>query len=331
MKKAGMRSRRRRRAALSAAAAAGVAASAWTVWQRVISMTTLPMFARLVGEIAAAEPGMSIYDPSAGAGMLLRAARIAAHEQGATRAGSVQLFGQELDPLAIAVARTAFARSDDPVTLVRGDTLRAPAFVDGGRVRQFDVVVANPVWEQSVGRELYMSDPYDRFAHGIPPVESADWGWVQHCLASTTEEGRVAMVIDTGALHQRRDVSAEEDAEAAIRRSILESGVVEAVVWCVPDSPYLPVRWLDARLSRALAQSAIVVMNRMPRTPGQVLMIDAATIFRHSGLHPVATIDAIVNAYRRGAEGIGVVRTDVEALIAQGCDLRPAPNLQTAA
>jgi type I restriction enzyme M protein len=61
-----------------------------------------------------------------------------------------------------------------------GDTMRNPRFADGGGLKQFDKVTANPMWNQKFPPEVFESDPYDRFLFGIPPSNSSsDWGWIQ--------------------------------------------------------------------------------------------------------------------------------------------------------
>jgi len=82
-----------------------------------------------------------------------------------------------------------------------GDTMRNPAFKDkAGKLQQFDLVTANPMWNQNFPTKLYENDPYERFIYGIPPESSADWSWLQHMLASLNDRGRMAVVLDTGAV-----------------------------------------------------------------------------------------------------------------------------------
>ena len=79
-----------------------------------------------------------------------------------------------------------------------GDTMRRPAFSTEGRLRRFDLVAANPMWNQKFPTEFYEHDPYERFGFGVPPGSSADWGWIQHIHESLKENGRMAVVLDTG-------------------------------------------------------------------------------------------------------------------------------------
>jgi type I restriction enzyme M protein len=77
---------------------------------------------------------------------------------------------------------------DMEAEIALGDTMRRPAFTtDEGRLRRFDMVAANPMCNQDFPSEVYEYDPYERFTAGVPPNSSADWGWVQHMVA--TAEG----------------------------------------------------------------------------------------------------------------------------------------------
>ncbi|MCM8808478.1 MAG: SAM-dependent methyltransferase, partial [Candidatus Omnitrophica bacterium] len=62
-----------------------------------------------------------------------------------------------------------------------------------------------------------------RYQFGFPTKQSADWAWIQHMLASANENGKVAVVIDTGAVSRGRR-------EKAIRQKILERDLFECVI-----------------------------------------------------------------------------------------------------
>lgn len=311
------------------AAAATVALS--YVWQRSISMTTLPMFADLVAALARPAPGMDIYDPAAGTGMLLAAAD--RHAQRSSVSGQEastalpRLFGQELDPLSYSIGRLHFALRGLDVRYVRGDTLRQPAFVDGESVQQFDCVVANPVWEQAVPSEVFSSDPYRRFVHGVPPRDCADWGWLQHGLASLSERGRMAAVIDAGALH-RSSRNPHGPSEREIRESCLRADLIEAVVWCGHGHRYTGNRIIDGVAAPRLAQSGVIVASRAKEHPGEVLMIDPARLVQADVARPRNVLAEVIALHDSWSELSGVsARVDVESVINMESDLRPSSYL----
>ncbi|MEN3010813.1 MAG: class I SAM-dependent DNA methyltransferase, partial [Candidatus Bipolaricaulaceae bacterium] len=165
----------------------------------------------LMARLLEPEPGMTVYDPACGSGGLLIKChlrlleRFGKQENGRlklpTDVAPLRAFGQEINPTTFAIARMNAVIHDIQADIRIGDTMRQPAFKDQqGRLQTFDLVVANPMWNQKFPQELYENDPYDRFRYGAPPSSSADWGWLQHMLASLNERGRMAVVLDTGAV-----------------------------------------------------------------------------------------------------------------------------------
>ncbi len=46
---------------------------------------------------------------------------------------------------------------------------------------RYDIVVANPMWNQPFSTEVFADDPFDRFtkAGGVTSGKG-DWAWLQH-------------------------------------------------------------------------------------------------------------------------------------------------------
>src|SRR5205823_5068691 len=108
---------------------------------------------------------------------------------------------------------------DMDAEIALGDTMRRPAFVSStGGLRTFDIVTANPMWNQDFPDDMYRGDTTGRFDFGIPPSSSADWGWVQHMAASLKPNGRMAVVLDTGAV-SRGSGSTGSNRERDIRKA----------------------------------------------------------------------------------------------------------------
>lgn len=85
-----------------------------------------------------------------------------------------------------------------------GDTMRGPRFTtDDGGLRRFDIVTANPMWNQDFPQSTCEADPYERFEWGASPSSTADWGWVQHMFRSLKDGGRMAVVLDSGAVSEK--------------------------------------------------------------------------------------------------------------------------------
>ena len=115
-----------------------------------------------------------------------------------------------------------------------GDTFKNPKFRDKrGKLRTFDRVVANPMWNQDWFTEAdYDADELDRFPSGagFPGKSSADWGWTQHILASLKPEGRAAVVWDTGAA-SRGSGNAGTNKEKTVRQWFVDQDLVESVLY----------------------------------------------------------------------------------------------------
>src|SRR4029077_9608422 len=82
----------------------------------------------------------------------------------------LRLFGQEINPSTFAIARMNAVLHEMEADIKIGDTMHRPAFTGGdGRLQQFDIVTANPMWNQKFPPATYENDPYERFGRGVPP------------------------------------------------------------------------------------------------------------------------------------------------------------------
>jgi type I restriction enzyme M protein len=160
-------------------------------------------------------PGMDIYDPCCGSAGLLIKCRLIHDEK-----------------LRVAGKKNAAPIHDMEGEIQIGDTFRKPKFRQGNRLQTFDRVVANPMWNQTEFKEKdYDADELDRFPKGAGfPGGKADWGWVQHILASLKPEGRAAVVLDTGAA-SRGSGNANTNKEKEVRRWFVEQDLIEGVIY----------------------------------------------------------------------------------------------------
>ena len=109
-------------------------------------------------------------------------------------------------------------------SIVREDTLSHPAFVDGSRLRKFDIVLANPPYSiKQWNREAFAHDYWGRNMFGTPPQGYADYAFIQHIIASMKEgTGRCAILLPHGILNRI--------VEADIRKKLVESDVIDAII-----------------------------------------------------------------------------------------------------
>ncbi len=158
---------------------------------------------RLLVEILDPRANSSVYDPACGSGgMLIEAYHHVNEKYGKKEAERLFLSGQEANPTTYALSRMNLFIHDIRDADVRlGDTLLYPKFVEHSTFQKFDIVIANPPWNQDGYDEevLKKGDFYrDRFGQGFTPRQSADWAWIQHMLSSSKE--KVGIVIDNGCL-----------------------------------------------------------------------------------------------------------------------------------
>jgi type I restriction enzyme M protein len=251
----------------------------------------------LIAHLVEPREGESVYDFACGsAGLLVKCELLLMAQAKAAGRGidrPLQLFGQELTGSSFAIGRMNMVIHDMSGRIARGDTIANPKFLTpDGRLERFDVVVANPMWNQkNFDQRQFENDPYERFTVGYPPDSSADWAWLQHAVASLKEHGRAAVVLDTGAV-SRGSGNQGDNKEKAIRRAFLEQDWIEGVVQ-LPENLFY----------NTTAPGLIVVLNRgkSARRKGKVVLINATHEFekgRPKNVLTDAAIERIAHAFR---------------------------------
>ncbi len=222
----------------------------------------------LMAYILDPEEGEEVYDPACGSGGLLIKARLVLKEKVKEEKKPLKLYGQEINPFTYAMAKMNAFIHDMDADIRVGDTIRNPKFIDGGRVKRFDKVIANPMWNQKFPQDVFENDPYNRFTFGIPPSnQSSDWGWIQHMYASLKENGKLVVVIDTGAV-TRGSGSYGTDREKEIRKRFVENDLIEAVILLADNLFY-----------NTTAPGNIIVINKAKKRKGEILLINASKEF----------------------------------------------------
>lgn len=182
------------------------------------------------------EPGMTVYDPCCGSAGLLIKCQLVLEEQmnlrSHTQYAPLKLYGQEYVPDTWAMTNMNMIIHDMEGQIEIGDTFRNPKFRQANRLHTFHRVVANPMWNQTWFTEKdYDTDELDRLPQGAGyPGNKADWGWVQHILASLNDNGRAAIVPDTGAASHGSG-NAASNKEKEVRKWFVERDLVEGVIY----------------------------------------------------------------------------------------------------
>lgn len=229
--------------------------------------------------------GGSIYDGAAGVGLLLTEAAKYAHKY----EQSVQLYGQEVNPSTYALGKMNLIIQGLDYKYALGNTLLAPAFVEG-QLKKFDYVLMNfPFSLKDWGRESAEYDLFNRYKYGIPSNSNADMAFIQHALASLEEDGKAALIVTHGTLFRG-------GADKKIRQSLIEEDLIEAVIG-LPQNLFtttnIPVVVL------------ILNKNKSPERKGKIQFINAQDhVEKTRGQNVLRAEDQekIINAFRIAEE-----------------------------
>jgi type I restriction enzyme M protein len=226
----------------------------------------------LMAHILRPKPGQECHDYACGSAGLLIKLQLVARELDPTSKVPLKLSGQELQAESYAIARMNAIIHDMEVDLQRGDTMINPKFRSAdGRIKTHDIVVANPMWNQPFSTDIFANDPFDRFrpAGGIT-TGKGDWAWLQHTLACMNDQGRAAVVLDTGAV-TRGSGSRNEDKERNIRKWFVEQDLIEGVV-LLPDNLFY---------NTTAAGIIVVLSKRKPEArKGKIVLLNASKHFK---------------------------------------------------
>lgn len=186
----------------------------------------------LMAEILQLKPHESIYDPTCGSGGMLIKSLTYLKDKG-EEWRDVKVFGQEINAGTSAIARmNLYLHGIHDFSIVNDDTLERPAFIKGGRVQQFNVVLANPPYSiKSWNREAFEHDKFGRNFLGTPPQDCADYAFIQHILASLDEDnGRCAILLPHGVLFR--------NFEKSMREELIKSDLIESIIGIGPNLFY---------------------------------------------------------------------------------------------
>ena len=225
-----------------------------------------------MAELMQPRPGEEAYDYACGSFGLLIKLQLVSRRHNPLSKVPLKLYGQELTGSSFAIACMNRIIHDMEGEVVRGDSMRNPKFRDtDGRLKKFDILVANPMWNQGIDPDVYENDPFGRFAeHGGVTTGKADWAWLQHTVASLKDNGRAAVVLDTGAL-TRGSGSKNEDKERNIRKWFVERDLIDGVI-LLPDNLFY----------NTTAAGIIIVLrkNKLKDRKGKITLINAGREFR---------------------------------------------------
>jgi type I restriction enzyme M protein len=226
----------------------------------------------IIAHIMRPRPGEECYDYACGSFGLLIKLQLVSRLLDPLSKVPLKLHGQELTGSSYAIACMNKIIHDMDGQIVRGDSMRNPKFKDGDmHLKKFDIVVANPMWNQPFDSDVFENDPFARFEEqGGITTSKGDWAWLQNTLSCLKDTGRAAVVLDTGAV-TRGSGSKNEDKERIIRKWFVEHDLVEGVI-LLPDNLFY----------NTTAAGIIIVLrkNKPKDRQGRIVLVNASQQFR---------------------------------------------------
>lgn len=270
----------------------------------------------LMAEILEPKAGESIYDPTCGTGGMLISCIARCKTRGSTAPHpenwrEIKAYGQEQNALTSSVARmNLFLHGVEEFRIINDDTLLRPGFLEAGKLKTFDVVLANPPYSiKQWNRDFFAHDTYGRNFLGLPPQGRADYAFIQHILKSMNPKtGRCAILLPHGVLFREE--------EKHIRKALIESDLVEAVIGLAPNLFYNSPMEACVMVCRA---------KKSKKAKGRILFINAVgEVTRKNAESKLEAghIEKILKAYReRTSDGVFAYDATLEEIAAKDWSL----------
>lgn len=159
-----------------------------------------------------------VYDPCCGSGgMFVHSEKFVEEHQG--RLGDIAVYGQESNQTTWRLAKMNMALRGIEADIKYGDTLHNDQLKD----LKADFVIANPPFNISDwGGELLRNDV--RWQYGTPPINNANFAWVQHFIHHLSPKGTAGFVLANGSM------SSQGSGEGEIRKNIIKADLVDCII-----------------------------------------------------------------------------------------------------
>lgn len=215
-----------------------------------------------------------VFDPACGSGGMFVQADKFVRAHGGTHA-DISVYGQESVPTTWRLAKMNLALRGIEANLGGewGDSFHADKHPD----LRADFVIANPPFNDDDWRGEKLRQDV-RWKYGVPPLQNANFAWVQHMLHHLAPTGTMATVLANGSL------ASQQNGEDVIRKSLIENDLVECIV-AMPSQLFfgtpIPVCLWFLTNNKAGRPNGAKTRSRM----GETLFIDA----RHVGFMETRT------------------------------------------
>lgn len=295
----------------------------------------------IMAKIMDPDPGMEIYDPTCGSGGLLIKCELVLEEKMKLKSkdkyAPLKLYGQEFTPSTWAMAKMNMVIHDMEGEIEIGDTLKNPKFRASASLstrasgystlKKFDRVVANPMWNQGrdslpyINDDFFINDEWGRFPAGSCGGK-IDWGWMQHIYSSLNDDGRAAVILDTGAA-SRGSGNQGSNKEKDCRKWFVENDLIEGVI-------YLP----ENLFYNTTAPGIIIFLNKAKpeHIKNKIYLLHAGKEFEKGdpkNFIPPASIEKIAEYYKAFKEEEKFARlVSKEEIVKNDYNISPSRYIQ---
>ena len=178
------------------------------------------------------------------------------------------------------------------------DSIKTDNYYENGEPLMFDIQVENPPYSAKFDQSpKLLDDPRFSSCGVLAPQGKADLMFVESMVYHMSEDGRIAVLLPSGALFRgKQKKNGKNDAEYDIRRHLIENlNVVDAIIG------------LPAKMFHGAKLPVIVMVLKKKRNGNSdnILFIDASKYFTPEKTMNVITdedIDRIVDAYVNRSE-----------------------------
>jgi type I restriction enzyme M protein len=211
-----------------------------------------------------------------------------------TKYAPLKLFGQEFTPATWAMSKMNMVIHDMEGEIEIGDTLKNPKFRNKNKLRTFDRIVANPMWNQGrdslsyISDDFFINDEMERFPAGSCGGK-IDWGWMQHIYSSLNDSGQAAVILDTGAA-SRGSGNQGNNKEKDCRKWFVDNDLIEGVI-------YLP----ENLFYNTSAPGIVIFLNKTKIHQGKIYLLHAGKEFEKGDPKNYISADGIehiANTYK---------------------------------
>ncbi len=197
-----------------------------------------------------------VFDPCCGSGgMFVQSEKFVKEHQG--KIDDISIYGQESNQTTWRLCKMNLAIRKIDSSQVKWNN-EGSFLNDAHKDLKADFIIANPPFNvKDWGGELLRNDP--RWIYGTPPVNNANYAWIQHFIFHLAQNGVAGFVLAKGAL------TTKQTEEYNIRKKLIENDLIDCIV-------NLPAKLF---LNTQIPASLWFIRKNKTSRKGEILFIDA--------------------------------------------------------